>query len=177
MRLLHSRHSWHYRQGSDPTVDFCLWVLQIDGLHVSPFDQHPNGDGSLRALGLTEDSWQMWFLRVLDPIQRKRDVEQLRQLHLAEYLKITQEPDREHLKRRYQAEHLNASIDPPLPPPPAFYPYQASWSGSSAIKGKMIELEEQYRQIGSMVVPKVRFIHTFRAHQERISCSLQKPAS
>lgn len=67
MRLLHSRNSWHYRQGSDPTVDFCLWVLQVDGLHVPPFDQHPEGDGSLRALGLTALDWETWFLRVLDP--------------------------------------------------------------------------------------------------------------
>jgi hypothetical protein len=112
MRLLHSRNAWHYRQGSDPAVDFCLWVLQVDGLHVPPFDQHPDGDGSLRALGLTEDSWQTWFLRVLDPVQSKRDMEQLRQLHLAEYLNISGESDMEHLERRLQAVHLKISTDP-----------------------------------------------------------------
>lgn len=120
MHLLHSRNSWHYRQGSDPTVNFCLWVLQVDGLYVPPFDEHPDGDGSLRALGLTTDDWQTWFLRVLDPTQREHDVEQLRQLHLAEYLKISNEPDVEHLKRRYQAESLKVSTDPPLPHLPSF---------------------------------------------------------
>jgi hypothetical protein len=149
MRLLHSRNSWHYHQGSDPTVDFCLWVLQVDGLHVPPFDRHPDGDGSLRALGLTEDSWQTWFLRVLDSTQRERDVEQLRQLHMAEYLKISNEPDMEHLQRRYQAESLKISTDPPLPPPPEFYHYQASWSGSIAVKNRLIGLEEQYKQVAS----------------------------
>ena len=149
MHLLHSRNSWHYRQGSDPTVDFCLWVLQVDGLHVPPFDRHPDGDGSLRALGLTEDSWQTWFLRVLDPTPRERDVERLRQLHLAEYLKISNEPDMEHLKRRYQAESLKISTDPPLPPPPEFYHYHASWSDSIAVKNRLIELEEQYKQVAS----------------------------
>lgn len=149
MHLLHSRHSWHYRQGSDPTVDFCLWVLQVDGLHVPPFDQHPDGDGSLRALGLTANDWQTWFLRVLDPTQRERDVEQLRQLHLAAYLNASNEPDMEHLKRRYQAERLKISTDPPLPPPPEFSHYHASWSDSIAVKNRLIELEEQYRQVAS----------------------------
>jgi hypothetical protein len=146
MHLLHARNSWHYRQGFDPTVDFCLWVLQVDGLHVPPFDQHPDGDGSLRALGMTEDSWQTWFWRALDPTQREHDVEQLRQLYLATYLNISHEPDVEHLKQRYQAERLKISIDPPLPPPPAFYHYQASWRGSSAVKNRLIELEEHYKQ-------------------------------
>lgn len=144
MRLLHSRTSWHYRQRPDPTVEFCLWVLHVDGLRVPPFDQHPDGYGSLRALGLTEDAWQTWFLRALDPVQSRRDVEHLWQVGLAEYLKISGEPDLEHLKRRYRAEQ---STDPPLPAPPEFHHYQASWQGSLAIKSKLIELEPHYRQI------------------------------
>lgn len=155
MHLLHSRDSWRYRQGSDPTIDFCLWVLQVDGLHVPPFDQHPEGDGSLRSLGLTADDWQTWFLHVLDPTRREQDVEQLRQLHIAEYLKISKEPDMEHLKRRYQAGSLHISTDPPLPPPPEFHHYQASWHGSIAIKNKLIELEKQYKQVtGSLHEPR-----------------------
>ena len=149
MRLFHSRDSWQYHQGSDPTVDFCLWVLHLDGLRVPPFDQHPEGDGSLRALGMTEDAWQTWFLRVLDPVQSTQDAEQLQQLHLAEYLKISGEPDLDHLKRRRQAELLKISTDPPLPPPPEVYYYQASWQGSAAIKNKLIELEKQFRQMAS----------------------------
>src|SRR5689334_20983567 len=97
MRLLHSRNSWHYRQGTNSTADFCLWVLEVDGLRVPPFDQHPDGDGSLRALGLTAENWQTWFWRVLDPVQSKHDKDQLRQLHMAEYLKIANIPDMEHL--------------------------------------------------------------------------------
>lgn len=146
MQLLHSRHSWHYRQGDNPAVDFCLWALQVDGLRVPPFDQHPDGDGSLRTLGLTADDWQVWLLRTLDPVQSKQDMEHLQQLHLTEYLKISGEPDLEHLKRRHQEEQLKISTDPPLPPPPEFCHYQASWQGSLAIKNKLIELEKQYRQ-------------------------------
>ena len=147
MHLLHSRNSWYYSQSSDPAVDFSLWVLQIDGLHVPPFDRHPDGDGSLRALGLTADDWQTWFLRTLDPVESKRDREQLQQLFLAEYLKISGEPDLEHLKRRRQAESLHISTAPPLPPPPEFYHYQATWHGSIAIKNRLIDLEKQYRQV------------------------------
>lgn len=148
MQLLHSRNAWYYREGPEPTVDFCLWVLQVDGLRVPPFDQHPDGDGSLRALGLTAADWQTWFLRVLDPAQREQDVEQLQQLLLAEYLRITN-MDRDQLKRRHQADALKISTDPPLPPPPPFYPHQASWHGGDAIKQRLIELEAHYQQMES----------------------------
>jgi len=149
MRLLHSRNSWYYHQGSDPTIDFCIWVLQVDGLQVPPFDRHPAGDGSLREAGLTADNWLTWFLRVLDPEQRKQDEAQLQQLYMAEYLKVANEPDIEHFKRRYQAERRNGSADPPLPPPPTFYHYCASWMGDLAIKNRLLELEKQYTQNAS----------------------------
>jgi hypothetical protein len=147
MFLLHARDSWSYRQGGDPAVDFCLWVLEVDGLRVPPFDQHPDGDGSLRALGLTADDWQTWFLRTLDPAQSKQDVERLRQRYLAEYLTTSGEPDLEHLQRRLRAERLTRSTDAALPPPPAFSHHQASWMGSIVINNKLIELEQRYRQI------------------------------
>lgn len=167
MRLLHSRNSWHYRQGSHPTINFCLWVLQVDGLRVPPFDQHPDGDSSLRALGLTEDSWQAWFLRVLDPTQREHDVEHLRQLHLAEYLKITNEPDLERLKRRHQAESLKISTDPPLPPAPEFYYHQASWQGSIAVKNRLLELEKHYKQVESQPHEWVEDVERSLSREER----------
>jgi hypothetical protein len=47
-------------------VDFCIWVLEVDGLHVPPFDQHPEGDGSLRAAGLDAEAWQSWLTRVVN---------------------------------------------------------------------------------------------------------------
>ncbi len=42
-------------------VNFCTWVLTVDGLQVSPFDLHPSGDGSLQARGLNADRWERWF--------------------------------------------------------------------------------------------------------------------
>jgi hypothetical protein len=147
MQLLYSRNPWSLHYGPDPTINFCFWVLQADGLRVPPFDQHQGGDGSLRDLGLTEASWQAWFLRVLDPQQRKQDVEQLQQQGLAAYLKISGEPDVEHLSRRYQAEQLKISKDPPLPPPPEMSFYHASWGGSTAIRDRLIELTEPYKHV------------------------------
>jgi hypothetical protein len=147
MHLLYSHHPWSLRYGPDPTINFCCWILLLDGLRVPPFDQHSTGDGSLQELGLTEASWQAWFLRVLDPHQRKQDEEQLRQQWLAEYLKMSGEPDLEHLSRRYQAERLKQSNDPPLPPEPEVYSYHASWRGNSAIRNRLIELEQRYKQV------------------------------
>src|SRR5260370_11614262 len=66
MRLLHSRDSWTFSGGFNMTVDFCIWVLEVDGLHVPPFDQHPEGDGSLRAAGLDAEAWQSWLMRVVN---------------------------------------------------------------------------------------------------------------
>ncbi len=66
MRLLHSRSSWTFSGGFDMMVDFCIWVLEVDGLHVPPFDQHPEGDGSLRAAGLDAQGWQSWLMRVVN---------------------------------------------------------------------------------------------------------------
>ncbi len=59
-----------YRQGTSPWslhadlppgINFCIWVLQRDGLAVPPFDRHPPGDGSLQALGLNAGLWLSWF--------------------------------------------------------------------------------------------------------------------
>ena len=44
-------------------LEFCLWVLEVDGLTVGPFDQHGDGNGELRALGMTPELWRNWFER------------------------------------------------------------------------------------------------------------------
>lgn len=47
-------------------LDFAVHVLQRDGLGVSPFDVHPDGDGRLRALGFTVTSWVQWLTILVD---------------------------------------------------------------------------------------------------------------
>src|SRR5579875_2239847 len=66
MHLLRSTSTWIFSQDFSEEVNFCIWVLEVDGLHVPPFDQHPDGDGSLRAAGLNPESWQSWLVRVVE---------------------------------------------------------------------------------------------------------------
>lgn len=42
-------------------VDFCVWVLEIDGLQVPPFSRHSDGNGMLRARGMDSESWRAWI--------------------------------------------------------------------------------------------------------------------
>jgi len=48
-----------------PEVDFCVWALRRDGLRVPPFDQHADGDASLRDAGLTAANWWTWLTAVV----------------------------------------------------------------------------------------------------------------
>lgn len=46
-------------------IDFCVWTLEQDGLHIPPFDLHPPEIGSLQLCGLTIAQWQHWFKAVI----------------------------------------------------------------------------------------------------------------
>ena len=56
---------WRIDQGFNDFVDFCIWVLEIDGLRVPPFDQHPEGNKILQDIGLNADSWRQWLATVV----------------------------------------------------------------------------------------------------------------
>lgn len=56
---------WRIDQGFDTSIDFCIWVLEVDGLHVPPFDQHPEGNRILQDKGLNADSWRQWLATVV----------------------------------------------------------------------------------------------------------------
>jgi hypothetical protein len=60
--------TWTYSTACDPDIDLCVWALRRDGLRVPPFDRHPEGDGRLRAAGLTADGWWAWFTTVVGRI-------------------------------------------------------------------------------------------------------------
>jgi hypothetical protein len=64
--------------GFNDAIDFCLWILEVDGLQVSPFHLHnPHGTKELRSDGLTSESWQTWFECVTclqDPNLRRTDL-------------------------------------------------------------------------------------------------------
>jgi hypothetical protein len=48
-----------------PSIDFALWALQRDGLHVPGFDAHQNGDGSLQRSGLSTEVWEGWLWNLI----------------------------------------------------------------------------------------------------------------
>jgi|UPI00036C5C14 Fe-S cluster biosynthesis and repair protein YggX len=58
--------------GMGSAIYFCVWLLEQDGLRVPPFDQHPDGDGSLRSSGLTAETWRTWMTRTALLIDQRR---------------------------------------------------------------------------------------------------------
>jgi hypothetical protein len=66
VHLAGSSDRWYWSMYLELPVDFCVRALRHDGLHVTPFDQHPDGVGSLREKGLGAASWLTWVTAVLD---------------------------------------------------------------------------------------------------------------
>src|SRR5580704_14935171 len=72
---------WTWSLASSLPVEFCVWALVQDGLHVRPFDIHPNGNERLRRAGMDAASWTRWFETVVN-----REVEPLERLRLGDDL-------------------------------------------------------------------------------------------
>ncbi|WGV29042.1 hypothetical protein [Halotia branconii] len=58
-------NNWFLDRAFNSHVDFCIWVLKIDGLKVPPFDQHPNGSRILQDKGMDVESWRLWLNKVV----------------------------------------------------------------------------------------------------------------
>lgn len=56
-----SRAAWFWSEQYFAPVDLAVQALVRDGMQVPPFDAHPDGDGTLRAGGLTATSWHAWL--------------------------------------------------------------------------------------------------------------------
>jgi hypothetical protein len=52
---------WVIHSAFSSEIDFLIWLLEVDGLKVSPFDQHSEGNFCLRDQGMTEEMWLSWF--------------------------------------------------------------------------------------------------------------------
>ncbi|HTK07094.1 MAG TPA: hypothetical protein VL485_07995 [Ktedonobacteraceae bacterium] len=124
MHLLHSRNSWYYSISFDIMIDFCIWALQVDGLHVPPFDKHPNGNNSLRDAGLSSADWQAWLLRVL---HQQSEFKQTLQLQASVDLL------KDLILQRSPAPHYPPSV----------------WNGRNTIRERLLELWEQYGPISN----------------------------
>ncbi len=56
---------FEYSYGGDWNVCFPVWCLVADGLRVSPFELHAEGNGRLRELGLDASLWQGWIVTIV----------------------------------------------------------------------------------------------------------------
>lgn len=65
-----STDRWFWSEDVNVAVDFCVRALRRDGLRIPPFDRHPDGDGTLRALGLRPASWRAWLRAILARLER-----------------------------------------------------------------------------------------------------------
>ena len=63
--LMSNKLKWALHLGFSSTVDFCVWVLERDGLQVHPFDRHPDGNRELREIGMTVELWQSWLKKIV----------------------------------------------------------------------------------------------------------------
>ncbi len=75
MFSLKTADRWSCGYSFSMQIDFCIWVLESDGLHVSPFDLHQDGDGKLRARGLDAVSWRSWVKNIVSLEQETRIAE------------------------------------------------------------------------------------------------------
>ena len=57
---------WGWNLIGSQSVDFCVWALIQDGLHVRPFDIHPDGNERLRQAGMDAAGWTQWFETVVN---------------------------------------------------------------------------------------------------------------
>lgn len=58
--------AWTWGEDAFPPIDFAVEALLRDGMAVPPFDSHANGDGTLRAGGLTPEAWRAWVSALID---------------------------------------------------------------------------------------------------------------
>lgn len=63
--LAGSTDQWHWSEDAFPPLDFCVQALRRDGLRIAPFDQHLDGDTSLRYRGLDAHVWRQWVASVI----------------------------------------------------------------------------------------------------------------
>lgn len=70
-----SNSRWHIGLSFTESVDFCIYVLEIDGLQITPFDKHPTRIGQLQTHGLNAETWNQWLQKVVDlQLQKKQHV-------------------------------------------------------------------------------------------------------
>lgn len=62
---IETEQPWGLNSGCNSNVDFCIWVLQVDGLRVPSFNHHPIGNQILQQVGFDAQTWNTWFTKVV----------------------------------------------------------------------------------------------------------------
>jgi hypothetical protein len=144
MFSIFSDNRWSYGLGVNDEIDFCVWVLQQDGLYVPPFEYHTGGDGSLRAVGLNEAGWQQWLYAIID---QQNQFDQGRLDSLASLPHMSPKFWRKNMDAKALAQETQERLErwvhhtrslPPHKEPPELYP------GNADLKTRLQELWEQY---------------------------------
>jgi hypothetical protein len=166
---------WRIDHGFNNSVDFCIWVLEIDGLRVPPFDQHPEGNRILQNVGVNADSWRQWLSTVValqDSILLRNEIFPDQSLWIEEqlnvnnsmYLEFKQHPEWSNvqidlaamrssmlnhsviLEQQYQAAFAKVSHLPGKPIDYRDKPFDV-FPGSAEIKEILVSLWQHYIQI------------------------------
>jgi hypothetical protein len=66
--------TWRVHYGFNAMVDFCVWVLETDGLCLAPFDRHTQGSSLLRAMGVDPEHWRAWLHAIVGAQTERADL-------------------------------------------------------------------------------------------------------
>jgi hypothetical protein len=160
---LGTENPWFFAYGFNMFVDFCMWVLEVDGLQVPPFDQHPAGDRTLQAIGLDADGWRSWVNEVVNlQHQQTRAVRQPFVAFTNEWWQSMQAQGMAPLNPqsetfRQQAEALGEQFKAAQGSrPDLFFPKlgdaqnpPGAWKGSAVVGQRLGELWEEYKPLSN----------------------------
>lgn len=160
--------SWSYDLSDNQKINFCVWVLKWDGLHIPPFEAHSEGTKILQQAGLTAQSWFEWFNRVvmtqdkrllscatLEDLQIRLEkiIQSLKyasNINNSLFLPFNKYRFNEAFEREYWTSRLEQSLSDYQDASSRISPFCRSsdppdlWSGSSQIKDLLWELWEVY---------------------------------
>src|SRR5690242_7353003 len=138
MFSIFSNNTWSYSLGVDSKIDFCIWALQQDGLHIPPFEYHPDGDGSLRAAGLNSTGWLQWLYAIVDQCNQFDAAMRADRASLQAWQKNMDKKTLLQALQASQEKNLQRVRGLPRVDPPGL------WSGSLSVRERLQELWDQY---------------------------------
>lgn len=144
---------WFCSYGLDLNIDFCFWILEVDGLHVPPFTHHAEGNGALRALGMDATSWLTWTQNVIQQHDQQKYTTQRESVRLTNetWRAFNADPtapkgDNRQRMLAFQQRLIQAKRERNILIPEFTDPSQ-SWQGNTDIQEQLKELWKQYRLI------------------------------